>query len=109
MTKQRSKTYTIVLAVFTAIQSILIFLNFAFAFWGTYAANKPSNIWSQIWDKSAIGLWSVLLCLVTVILGIIGLVLHKKGPKAQIVLSLVLIVLFPLTWFSMIMAIGSHF
>lgn len=109
MAQHRSKAYSVVLAVFTVIQMILVFLNFAYAYWGTYAANKPSNIWSQIWDKGAIGLWTILFSFASLVIGILGLVFRRKGPAAQTILSIVLLAIQQFTGFSLIMAIGSHF
>ena len=107
--EKRINVLSIILAVITLIQTILIALNMAYAFLGTYAANKPSNIWSQVWDGCHIGLWTVLLNIAAFIPAIVGIATHKKAPKAQFVLSIILFVLHPLTWLSMIYAVGSHF
>ncbi|MBP5653898.1 MAG: hypothetical protein J6X33_00120 [Clostridiales bacterium] len=109
MEQKKHKWYAVILAVLLAILAVLTALTLAYAYAGTYKHNQPSNIWSIIWDKGYIGLWLILTNFVALNAGIAGLITQKKGVKAQLVLSIILLALHIPAGFSMILAIGAHY
>ena len=109
MAEKKKKWYAVILGIMLVIQLALIVLTLAYAYFGTYAANKPSNIWSVIWDTVPIGLMLIFWAFVTLNAGIAGIITHKWCVKAQLILSIILAVLHVPSWFSIILAIGAHY
>ena len=107
MKENRSNTLTIILIICFVIQAAAMCLGFGYAFLGEYTANRPSNIWSQLWSHG-LGLVITLSNLVSLVLGIVGLVVKKKN-KLQIIFSILLILAFFPGVLSIIFAVGSHF
>ena len=62
---------------------------------------------SIIWSKG-VGLIQLLSGLISLILGICGLVMSKKN-KTLITLSIILLASLPVGLLSLIFAVGSHF
>ena len=108
MQTKKSNKYTIFLIVILVIQILLMFLNLAFALCGTYEHGKSSNVWSIIWNKGGIGLWTLLAGLVAIMAGIIGIITHKEN-KTKCVLSVMTIASIVPGLFCIIYAIGSKF
>lgn len=104
---KRTNKNTIILSVILTIQIILMLLTFAYAFWGKYEQNIPSNIWSIIWSKG-IAIIQVLWGIVSFFEGVAGLVRWKDNKK-QVVISIIIIISVFLGLFSLILAIGAHY
>ena len=105
--ENNTKKITVQLTIMLLIQLITIFLSFMYAFRGAYVSNQPSNLWSMIWGKG-VGLVQLLSGLISLILGICGLVM-SKGEKTQIILSIVLLASLFLSFISLVFAIGTNF
>ena len=99
--------FTVFLIIWLAIQLILMLLTLGFAYLGEYSAGRPSNIWSVLWGKGT-GLMLAISGLVSLICGIVGLA-TKKGSFIRGLISIILIIAFPLGLFCLILAIGSQF
>lgn len=99
--------FTVFLIIWLALQLMLMFLTLGFAFLGEYSAGRPSNIWSVLWGKGT-GLMLAISGLVSLICGIVGLA-TKKGSFIRGLISIILIIAFPLGLFCLILAIGSQF
>ncbi len=108
MTAEKSNKYTVFLIIILVIQVLLMFLNLSFALWGEYSHGYSSNIWSIIWNRGLIGLWTLLAGPVAIIAGIIGIATHK-GNKTKRTLSIVTIASIVPGIFCIIYAIGSKF
>ncbi|MBO4608513.1 MAG: hypothetical protein J5696_01460 [Lachnospiraceae bacterium] len=98
---------TVFLIIWLALQLILMLLALGYAFLGEYTANHASNIWSMLWGRG-LGLMLTVSNLVSLVLGIIGLT-TKKGQKMRGLISVLLIIAFPLGVFCLILAVGTHF
>ncbi|MBO6007501.1 MAG: hypothetical protein J6P78_02915 [Lachnospiraceae bacterium] len=98
---------TVFLIIWLTLQLILMLLTLGFAYLGECTAGRASNFWSMLWGK---GLGGMLLIsnLVSLISGIVGLA-TKKGRKLRGLISVLLIIAFPLGLFCLILAIGSQF
>ena len=106
--ENNTKKITVQLTIMLLIQLITIFLSFMYAFRGVYGPdNRPSNLWSMIWGKG-VGLVQLLSGVISLILGICGLVM-SKGDKTQIILSIILLASLFLSFISLVFAIGSNF
>ena len=98
---------TVFLIIWLALQLILMLLTLGYAFLGEYTANHASNIWSMLWGKG-LGLMISVSNLVSLVLGIVGLV-TKKGRFLRGLISILLIIAFPIGILCLILAVGSHF
>ena len=90
-----------------SVQLIVILLTFAYAFFGSYESNVPSNIFSIIWSK---GLALILLLsdVVAFISGLTGIIMHKEN-KVQLKLSVLLLCTIPVSFAGLILAVGSNY
>ena len=105
--KKKSKM-VVVLIILLVFKAILMFLNFAYAQWGTYAHNRADNLWSNIWVGCYVMLWSIISGILSVIFGLIGII-TAKGNKTKLILSIVLLVTILPGIFFLIVGIGTHF
>ncbi|MBO4243031.1 MAG: hypothetical protein J5883_07110 [Clostridiales bacterium] len=89
------------------VQFVLNALLLLYAFFGTYTANRPSNIWAGIWH-SGTPLLLVLFNFISFIFGIVSLIISKK-ERSKMILAFVLIGMPLTSIFCFIMAIGAHY
>lgn len=109
MSDKKSPVLTVIMCIMTAVQAGLTFMALAYAFLGTYTANKPSNFWSITWDSNKLGLWFFLSGFLALIVSIVGFIFRKKGPKAQAIVAIILMISVPVGMFAVIMGFGAHY
>ena len=107
MNENKKDSLTVIMIIWLAVQVILMCLTLLYAFCGEYTANHASNIWSMLWGKG-LGLMISISNLVSLVFGIVGLV-TKKGRFLRGLISILLIIAFPIGILCLILAIGSHF
>ena len=107
MNENKKDSLTIIMIIWLAVQVILMFLTLGYAFLGEYTANRASNFWSMLWGKG-LGLMISVSNLVSLVFGIVGLV-TKKGRFLRGLISILLIIAFPIGILCLILAVGSHF
>ena len=104
---QKENKYNIALIVLLALQTLMILLALAYAFWGQYDHNQSSNIWSIIWDGGVEGIRMVsniaALC--------VGIAAFRgRGDNLlQGKLSIALLVSVPVSIFCLVLALGAHY
>ena len=107
MNENKKDSLTVIMIIWLAVQVILMFLTLGYAFLGEYTANHASNFWSMLWGKG-LGLMISVSNLVSLVLGIVGLI-TKKGRFLKGLISILLIIAFPIGILCLILAVGSHF
>ena len=100
-------SYTFFMIIFLVLHMVLVSFTLAFAFLGTYEAGAPANIWSIIWSKGIV-LDQILIGIISIVLGIVGIV-KSKGNKVQFAVAVALLASIFVGILSVVYAIGSHF
>ncbi|MCR4691133.1 MAG: hypothetical protein K5739_07305 [Lachnospiraceae bacterium] len=106
MIEKKSK-FAVFLTVMLVIQVVIMFLIYAFAFFGDINGIQAMNIWAVLWGKG-LAIWLLLSNTISFVAAIIGLA-TGKGIKSKIILSIVLIITTLVNLFGLILAIGSKF
>ncbi|SCY49945.1 hypothetical protein SAMN02910370_02809 [Lachnospiraceae bacterium XPB1003] len=105
--KKNGTGLTIALGIVLIIQIIFIVLMLAYAFFGTYEHGVASNFLSALWGMGLV-IFQLAYNPVPLIMGIVGLV-KQKGNVLMLIISVLLIISFFISPFTVLIAIGKQF
>ncbi|MCR5209662.1 MAG: hypothetical protein K6C99_05595 [Lachnospiraceae bacterium] len=107
MNNKKNTGLSIFLVIVLIIQCFFMSATLAYAFFGTYSSGYAADFLSVLWSMG-LALFQLAFNLVAIITGIIGLV-KQKGNVIVLIVSILLIISFFFSPFTLLIAIGKQF